>query len=448
MSVLPQRDLQPVPAGMTPKQGSSPASRRALSRMRVVLQPDRQAVAPLTQITAQPPIDIRTTREVPQEEQRSTVSNTPPPIDIITDRMQRITSIYDLPTEKLPSVSKHYDEVKEEPKKKKSKLQLIVRIAISAVLFSFILKSVNWSILITALTHVDYTYLLVGLSAGLLCVVFSAYGWRSVTFAENIYADLAWLIDLYFVGIGFSHFLPTSMGGDAVKAFYVGKSSGNIAGAASAVLMSRITSFLGMLLIALPGLFIFRAQFTHQVIVWFLLLSLLLVSAIVGSIFIAALLPKVSSKFLRGKWTKNRLFAMVIEVGTALSDAVKRPGPVIIAILYGMLFWGASFLNYYGYGVSLGLHIPLSFYVVAIPFVSIIAALPISINGFGVRESAFVYLFSTIHVPSSESLLLALLMDTQVLLFGLIGGYLYLAMSNKKQHWNGAPLEQAGRTVR
>jgi uncharacterized membrane protein YbhN (UPF0104 family) len=76
--------------------------------------------------------------------------------------------------------------------------------------------------------------------------------------------------------------------------------------------------------------------------------------------------------------------------------------------------------------------VPLYFFVIAIPFVSIIAALPISINGFGVREGAFVYLFSTIHVPVATSLLLALLVDAQMLLFGLLGGCIYLTMGGKK----------------
>ena len=66
----------------------------------------------------------------------------------------------------------------------------------------------------------------------------------------------------------------------------------------------------------------------------------------------------------------------------------------------------------------------------AIPFSSLVAFLPISINGFGVREGALVYIFSQFMFPFSESLLLAFLMDIQVLLFGVIGGCIYLTMSH------------------
>ncbi len=342
-------------------------------------------------------------------------------------------AIEDIPTQELPTVI--LQAIKSETKKgqKKSLLGVAVRAVVTLLLLAFLLKSMKWSMLVTTIMHVSHTFLLIGLSAGVLCIFFSAYGWRSVVLAENIKADLARLIDLYLVGISFSHFLPTSMGGDAVKAYYVGRDSRNTPGATSAVLMSRITSFVGMLLIALPALVILHAHFTDQVVISFLLLSLLLIAAILGSALVALLLPKLSSRFLKGKWTHNRVFVKVLEVGVALSYAFRRPRSLLSATLFGMLFWVASFLNYYGYAAALGLHVPLTFYAVAIPFVSIIAALPISINGFGVREGAFVYLFSTIHVPPTTSLSLALLMDAQVLLFGLIGGYIYFTMSSKKK---------------
>ena len=348
---------------------------------------------------------------------------------------------------------------------KKKWRQFAVRAVVTLLLFAFLLKSVSWPTLIMTLIRVHHAFLLLGLAAGVVCIVFSAYGWRSLVLAEHIQTDLARLINLYLVGIAFSHFLPTNMGGDAVKAYYVGRDSRNIPGATSAVLMSRITSFWGMLLIALPTIFIMHAEFTPAVIILFLLLNLLLVGAIGGAIFATVHLPDASFRFLRGAWTRHRIFmrireignalkatlllldvsarflrgawirhriyVTIREIGNALKAALRRPRALCAAILYGMLFWIASFLNYYGYGAALGLRIPLSFYVIAVAIISIVASLPVSINGFGVRESAFVYLCSTINIPAASSLLVVLLVDAQVLLFGIIGGCIYLAMGNK-----------------
>jgi hypothetical protein len=56
-------------------------------------------------------------------------------------------------------------------------------------------------------------------------------------------------------------------------------------------------------------------------------------------------------------------------------------------------------------------------------------------NGFGLRELAFVTIFMTVHVERSTSLILVTLVDAQILLFGIIGGCIYLCTgtARKKQ---------------
>ncbi len=330
--------------------------------------------------------------------------------------------------------SQHQLEMPVHKSARKKWVKFAVRTSVTSLLFAFLLKSVSWSTLFTTLAHAQHTWLLMGLAVGVLCIVFSSYEWHNLVLAEGIPIDLARLINLYLVGIAFSHFLPSSMGGDVAKAFYVGRDSGNMAGATSSVMLSRITGFLGMLLIALPSLLIWHSWFTSGVIVGFLLLSLLLIVLISGTMIISVCLPKASSRLLKSRWIPKYAAITAVEVGQTLSIAVRKPRSLTIAILFGILFWIASFLNYYGYAVALGMHIPLPFYMIAISFSSLAAFLPISINGFGVREGALVYVFSTIHVPSSTSLLLAFLMDTQVLLFGVIGGCIYLTMGNHIKH--------------
>jgi hypothetical protein len=127
-------------------------------------------------------------------------------------------------------------------------------------------------------------------------------------------------------------------------------------------------------------------------------------------------------------WTRHRVLANIIPIGNALIGAMKRPRLLASSTLIGVAFWLLSTVNYYVYAQALGVNAPFYFYFVAIPIASLVAFLPVTINGFGLRESAFVYIFATVHVPAASSLLLALLMDVQVLFFGAIGGLLYLTM--------------------
>jgi uncharacterized protein (TIRG00374 family) len=317
------------------------------------------------------------------------------------------------------------------------RLKLILRTGISITLISLLLKAVSWSTLFTTLAHARQADMLMGLAVGILCIYLSACSWHALVRAEHISTDLAQLVNLYLVGIAFSHFLPSNMGGDVAKAYYVGRDSGNMVGSTSAVLMSRITGFIGMLLIAIPALFIWHAQFSPKVVVSFLLLSLLLVLTIVGAVFITTLLPKVSNRLFKGRLMHYQAIVMVIEVGQTLSLAVRRPRALCLAIGFSVIFWGASFLNYFGYASALGMHVPLPFYIIAISLASIAAFFPVTINGFGLREGVLVFAFSTVHVSASTALLLAFLVDVQVLLFGLVGGCIYLSMGAKstKKHY-------------
>lgn len=312
-------------------------------------------------------------------------------------------------------------------------LKLLGRPLLTCILLVLLARSISWQTLLDSLSSTQPSLLLVGMVVGAFGIVVSSYQWRSLLLAERIQSDLASLIHLYLVGLAFSHFLPTGMGGDAVKAMYVGRDSGNGPGSVSAVIMSRVTGFWGMVLLLLPVLLFWGAQFSSQLLLWLALLSLGVGGAIALALSCAILLPRLTSSSKPAlPWLRTFLGKTVL-MGDALKMALKRPTSLLSATCIGALFWLISCLNYYVYAYAIGITAPLHFYGIVIPFISLLAALPITINGFGVREGAFVYAFSLIHVPVSQSLLLVLLMDVQVLLFGVMGGGIYMLMGNKKR---------------
>jgi uncharacterized membrane protein YbhN (UPF0104 family) len=311
---------------------------------------------------------------------------------------------------------------------KKKWLSSALRVGCSIALFAFLLKSVSWGTLVTVLARANYGIVLVAFVVGAGAVTLSAYQWRALLHIERIHCDLAHLIDLYLVGIAFSHFLPTSIGGDAVKALYVGRATDNHAGSTSAIIMCRVTGFFAMLLIGLPTLIIWHMQFTFDLAMGFILLSLCIGIVIAGVVMLAMLWPVL----FRGRWARLALFTRIMQVGHALSAGIARPHTMGGAVVYGAIFWIVAILNCYCYALALHIDAPLSFYGVVVPLVALISFLPLSINGLGLRESAFVYALSTVHVPAATALLLAFLLDMQMLCFGLLGGWIYVTMGHKK----------------
>ncbi len=306
---------------------------------------------------------------------------------------------------------------------------LMIRLCVTVMLLVYLLKSLSWQMLLVALIHVHPANILVGLVVGSSGIVLSAYQWRVLLRAQHIHFDLADLIKLYLIGITISHFLPTSFGGDAFKSFYVGRKSRNGVGATTAIIMCRVIGFVSMLILVFPVLIILRQQFPFALTLIFMLLCLLGCTVVVAILLLALLLPALS----KNRWMRHRFFTRLANVGTAVHKSALMPCPIINAVLYGMVFWLVAILNCYVYANALSIHEQLAFYFLAVPLAAIIASLPISLNGFGLREGAFVYILSFVHVTSVTALLLVFVLDLQALFFALIGGCIYLTLGSRKK---------------
>lgn len=315
-------------------------------------------------------------------------------------------------------------------KKKYTKLlSVVLRAGCTLALLTYAFSHISWASILQNFHQIDDGEILIGVVIGVFGIIISSYQWQCLLDAEHLHFDLRHLINYYLIGITFNHFLPTGMGGDVVKAYYTGKEGKNTPGAASAVLTSRITGFIGMLCVALPALLIWHTLFSKAFIASFIISSLAMIMALISVFFGAGFLPR----YIPGKWAQNRLVNTVLKISNTLHKSMKQPRSMCAAILFGMLFHISAALNYYSFGLMLDVHVPFAFYLVAIPFVSLIAFLPISINGFGLREGAFVGIFSIVHVNPASALVIVLLMDTETLCFGLLGGCIYLLMGMKKK---------------
>jgi hypothetical protein len=77
-------------------------------------------------------------------------------------------------------------------------------------------------------------------------------------------------------------------------------------------------------------------------------------------------------------------------------------------------------------GRALNLAIPFSFCLILYPLVGVFAAIPISLNGIGLREGGYVFLLGLIGITAENGVAFGLLLFIIVALDSLIGGVLFL----------------------
>jgi uncharacterized membrane protein YbhN (UPF0104 family) len=77
-------------------------------------------------------------------------------------------------------------------------------------------------------------------------------------------------------------------------------------------------------------------------------------------------------------------------------------------------------------GHALNLGIPFSYCLIIYPLVGVFAAIPISLNGLGLREGGYIFLLSLIGITNEDGIAFAFLLLMIVALDSLIGGILFL----------------------
>ena len=83
-------------------------------------------------------------------------------------------------------------------------------------------------------------------------------------------------------------------------------------------------------------------------------------------------------------------------------------------------------------GRALGLEVPLSFCIIVYPLVGTFAAIPVSLNGLGLREGGYIYMLAVIGIGSENGIAFGLLLFLIVVIDSLIGGVLFLLQKSPK----------------
>jgi hypothetical protein len=256
-------------------------------------------------------------------------------------------------------------------------------------------------------------------------ILISTFKWKILLDAHGIrHIPFPYLCGLYHIGMFFSNFLPTEVGGDIVRSYVVGKRSGKKTEAFAAVIMERLTGLIAIVLIAFIGC---TLKFT-------LLNKLDLLQPFVVIITASGLLLIL---FVNYRWIANALrryfsinmLNVVSRKIDVLYDAItfyKRKRPVLcVAVIISLIFQMLTILYVYILLASLGLSVSFLHLILIVPLITILGLVPITINSIGLREGAFIYLFFQFGLSTSESFALSINYRLGILIFSLIGGLIY-----------------------
>jgi uncharacterized protein (TIRG00374 family) len=275
-----------------------------------------------------------------------------------------------------------------------------------------------------SLSSVAPGLLALGTTVFLLANAVSVFKWRIILRAQQVETPFLYLTTLFYIGLFFNNFLPTSFGGDVVKAYKLSKTTGRAVEAASSVVMDRATSILAMLLMAMPPALIKLSLLGVKaaMLVFIMLAVLLVITAIVASERTARRLGQLRLFSSDPLGLRRHLVSFYY----SLHQLQKQRGIMAAVLLVSLIYQALSIIIVYFLALSLGIHLSLLYYFLFIPIVLAVGMIPISLNGLGMREGAWVLLFGQVGVSPTNAFSMSILSLLVMTTVSLLGGIFYL----------------------
>lgn len=266
--------------------------------------------------------------------------------------------------------------------------------------------------------------------------------WWLLLRSQSVYIGFWAAERLFFLGWFYNNFMPGSVGGDLIRAWYVTKHTDKRFEAALSVFVDRGIGLLTTLIIAAffytvflrgQGPVIFSGQqsrvgFVHSVgeHKWILFWVVVVVAAVFGGL----LLHRRGRLLLGRGWEyiRKRGISVLSKFGNAIVVYCRNPLAILTVFGLTVFLQIVTITGFWFLGVDLGIEASVKYYYVFFTLTWVLGAVPVSIAGAGVVEGSLVYLFIQFAgVEAEAALALALCQRIVWMLSSLPGAVIHLA---------------------
>lgn len=310
--------------------------------------------------------------------------------------------------------------------KKKPLLSLLVKgtISVALILYLFFEQLPNLHQIQSALLSANPYWILLAISLHGVGFLLCSLRWRLLLDAQNVHFSLGFLASSYLVGIFFNSFLPGTMSGDVVRALDTSDRVGSVPRSMLIVFVERLTGMIALLVLAgvalsISGLDVLghpNIQFFLIFLSFSVLFAVLLLFHPLGFRVISAIVDQVPLGPVQRKFQ---------QVADSLRVFSGKGRVLAACIFISLLFQINVVIHYWFIGEALGIEISWFLYFAYIPASLLLLMIPASINGIGLREQAFIFLFGNAGVTTAFAVSLAWIAFGVVLLQAVVGGIVF-----------------------
>lgn len=290
-------------------------------------------------------------------------------------------------------------------------LRVSVSLAILAVLFWIL----PWQDVVEGFSRVSLGVFMSVLVLFMIGHMITALKWRSLI-GRELSPLLA--IRAHFSGLAANLCLPGVAGGDVVRAGLVAHEV-ELSKLTAASLSDRLIDMIALVAVSVVGLFMLQTGGSGATLVAQL-------GALLTLIFVCAfyLFPAIAPRLI-AVWPKIPAKGLITKISDEFGSLGKRP--ILLLLVFAVSFavqLGFVFL-FILFAREIGVNAPDGAWVFAWPIAKVLAVLPISLGGIGVREAGLAGLLAPMGIAATGVVVTSLVWQSVLIVTGLIGALVW-----------------------
>ena len=304
-------------------------------------------------------------------------------------------------------------------------LAALAKLLLSVGLLAFVLRDTSLAALWNMFRRVQPSWILAAMSMHGLVLGVSVWRWHMLLGAQHVRVPARTLAESFWVALFFNNFLPSNIGGDVVRIADTSRPAGSKTLATMVIFVDRVLGLFALTSVGAIGALSARAMgIDIPGTLWIEIGALATLALCVLLFFAPAVLDLALSpvRALGHPWVVEKLGTLQ----ETLARFRARPSALAGALAGAVIVQGVIVAFYTLTARSLAIPLPFVMAGVLVPVAMVIQMLPVSINGFGLREAVFGFFFVRFGLSVEAAVAVSLLGTALIMLFSLGGGALFL----------------------
>ncbi len=293
------------------------------------------------------------------------------------------------------------------------KAKIWFKLIVSIIILCLLFYSIDVDLCLKTLSLISIKIFLLLVLIYIAGQIISAFKWKIIANKLSFSGSFFSFIKFYFKGMFYNSFLPTNVGGDIMKMVYL-RDCNNLENpferAFVSVIFDRFSGVFVLICLAFFGIFCFEGLCN--------ILKYLIIAGFITTLIcigIVAILIKCKNNI------KNFLLTKIINYSSLFFNK-----SIVPVLLLSLVFHILVICIHILIGKDLHLDINSSYYLILYPLTAFAASLPISFNGIGIKEAAYIYILNLINITPSVAIVFVLCWNLVILVTSLLGTLFFI----------------------